>query len=139
METQINDSFQYIPFFIQLLHMCIPFIYVGSILFASDLYTLFLIMIGNFILLQFFDYFKICILSKYEDINEKYISSMSFTLCSMVSSEETCKSNRNLEREFIHVPIMLAFIKFVYIVLVQDWTGTTYTSDFVLVTNQISN
>ena len=112
-----------ITFLIILIHLGFSSIYILSILFATDLYTLFLIMFGNFILVDMYSIYRYCILSKYEDMNKEIHPSLSRYLCSLLGSKEECSINTNYEKIYVYGGVFLAFVKFLYLAIQKESIG----------------
>jgi hypothetical protein len=123
-----KNILEFLPILIQIMHISIPLVYLIAILFTTNLYTLFLIMLGNFVLLEYYNYFNKCVLTTYESYDKNTRSSIPYTICSAISSDDLCKKYNNLEKEFIISPIVISFVKFVCIVLAKDISGFLYTS-----------
>jgi hypothetical protein len=121
---------RYLSALIQTAHIGIAMVYIYIVLFSSDIYALFLVMVANFINGQAFSYYNGCVLSFYENINEDVNPVMSNTLCASFNTEEECAKNDNYEKFYINFILLLAFLKAASILLLKDFTGYVYTSQF---------
>ena len=113
---------------IQTAHIGIALVYIYIVLFSSDIYALFLVMVANYIHAQAFEHYNGCVLSFYENINEDVNPVMSSTLCASFNTEEECAKNHNYEKFYINFILLLAFLKAVSILLLKDFSGYLYTS-----------
>jgi hypothetical protein len=117
---------------IQYIHSVIAILYIAVVLFSSDVYSLFLVMLANYIHKQAFDYFNGCVLSFYEDINDDISPVLSSGLCAMFCKDEAeCKLHNNYELFYINSILVLAFLKAVCIVAIHSLSGYKYTISFI--------
>jgi len=121
-----------LSFTIQYIHSAIAIIYIAVVVFSSDVYSLFLVMIANYIHSQAFDYFNGCLLSSYESINSDITPVLSSGLCAMFCKDEKeCRMHNNYEHFYINSILVLAFLKAISIVAIHSLTGYKYTVEFI--------
>jgi hypothetical protein len=92
-------------------HLLMALVYCYAILFSTNPYTLLLVTIGIFILLEVCNRFHGCIFSNYENINSDILPSFSQSVCAIFQPVNKCSETTQYETFILSSGIILALLK----------------------------
>jgi len=94
-----------------IIHLIMGFVYCYAILFSTNPYTLLLVTIALFILLEVCNRFHGCIFSNYENINGDMFPSFSQSACAIFQQVDKCSETTHYESYILSTGIVLSFLK----------------------------
>lgn len=102
-----------------IVHILMALVYCYAILFSTNPYTLLLVTIGIFILLELCNRFHGCIFSNYENINGDILPSFSQSVCAVFRPVNTCSETTQYESFILSSGIILALLK-IFVLFYQN-------------------
>jgi hypothetical protein len=113
-----------LSFFI--IHLLMVAVYAYAILFSTDPYTLFLVTIGIFILLELCTHVQGCIFSGYESINGDILPSFSQAMCAIFEPVDKCGKTAKYETFILSAGVILALLKIFVLFLQNEVSGKKF-------------
>ena len=101
------------------IHLLMVAVYAYAILFSTNPYTLFLVTIGIFILLELCNQVQGCIFSGYESINGDILPSFSQAMCAIFEPVGNCGKTAKYETFILSAGVILALLK-IFVLFFQD-------------------
>ena len=131
-KNTMNQS-QSKPFLMRLLsigfyiiHIVMGLVYCYAILFSTNPYTLLLVTIGVFILLEVCNRFHGCIFSNYENINGDLMPSFSQSVCAIFQPVDKCNETTKYENYILSTGIVLTFLKIFFLFYQNQNSGKKF-------------
>jgi hypothetical protein len=113
-----------LSFFI--IHALIVSVYAYAILFSTNPYTLLLVTIGIFILLELCNYVQGCIFTGYESINGDILPSFSQAVCAIFEPVEKCDKTAKYETFILSAGVILGLLKIFILFLQNEMSGKKF-------------
>jgi len=113
-----------LSFFI--IHLLMVAVYAYAILFSTNPYTLFLVTIGIFILLELCNQVQGCIFSGYESINGDILPSFSQAMCAIFEPIGKCGKTAKYEAFILSAGVILALLKIFVLFLQNEVSGKKF-------------
>ena len=113
-----------LSFFI--IHLLMVAVYAYAILFSTNPYTLLLVTIGIFILLELCNQVQGCIFSGYESINGDILPSFSQAMCAIFEPVASCGKTAKYETFILSAGVILALVKIFVLFLQNEMSGKKF-------------
>jgi len=113
-----------LSFFI--IHLLMVAVYAYAILFSTNPYTLFLVTIGIFILLELCNQVQGCIFSGYESINGDILPSFSQVVCAIFEPVGNCGKTAKYETFILSAGVILGLLKIFVLFLQNEMSGKKF-------------
>jgi len=102
-----------------IIHLLMVSVYAYAILFSTNPYTLFLVTIGIFILLELSNWLHGCVFSEYESINGDILPSFSQAMCAIFEPVGKCDKTAKYENFILSAGVILALLK-IFVLFYQN-------------------
>lgn len=125
METK-PTGLRLLSFSFFIIHLLMVAVYSYAILFSTDPYTLLLVTIGIFILLELCNQVQGCIFSGYESINGDILPSFSQAMCALFEPVRNCDKTAKYETFILSSGVILALLKIFMLFLQNELSGKKF-------------